>query len=840
MRDLSVIGPAVAGRGTELVRARAHLAQAGGVTLVGAAGVGKTHLARALVDGRAEWIVATRAAAAIPFGAFARYLDDPGPHGAWPGPHALPAVIMRRLLGLLAGVASAVVVDDAHLLDDGSAALVHELAREPSLRLVLVLRAGEPVPGGLDRLRPVIHLDALDPPGVGRLAAGIIGGPLDPAATAALHRLSGGNALACAELVRSALADATLRRDPDGRWRWAEGQRRGGVTRVLIERLAGATRAEREVLQLVALAEPADADAVAAVTDPALVESMCERGWLHASHAGDQLTLPHPLYGEVLLDGATPVTLRRLRRSLADRLTGPGHLLRRVILRLDAADTAPDEELLAGADEALSRLDGPLAERLARAVTADSPRRAELLARALLLRQRWDEAEQVLAAAVMAYPGRPELIGARVSNLVRGLRRDDLAIAFLERERPDPFVAVQLAVLRRQYAAAVDACAADPLLADLDLAGPAGYAIHQLAGAYYQLGMVAEGLALLRHHDRAGMPAEVLLSLRFGMIGSLLAAGRPDEAAALADALIGWGESARWPVASCLGTAAAGAVRAYRGDYPGAARLLRSARDAAPGVPPGVRHWLACQLAMAEAALGRIDAAFSVLRAATDIRESGSMPYVAVDERRAGAFVHACAGAPASADLLDLFEDQAGCAAYAVAVEIALLLARTDDPGRAAALLDRLPALAGVYAAHAAFVRALAAGSAAELVAVSDSYAEVGALGLAAEAADHAARGHDPASRKSTAAAARRRDRLLAGGVTALPWGPQSAPSGLSPREREVAALAAEGLSNPEIATRLVLSVRTVENHLHSSYAKLGVTGRAQLRAALGWGRSGG
>ncbi|GHJ49264.1 LuxR family transcriptional regulator [Catellatospora sp. TT07R-123] len=837
MRDLSAVGPAVAGRGAELARARAFLTGSGGVTLVGASGMGKTHLARALVGGRAEWIAATRAASAIPFGAFARFLDDPGPRGAWPGPRALPAVILRRLLAQLREGTSTIVVDDAHLLDDGSAALVHELARDPSLRLVLVVRAGEPVPGGLGGLRPAVHLDALDETGVARVAAAVLGGALDPAAAADLHRLSGGNALACTELVRSALADATLHRGPDGRWQWTDRQRRGGVTGVLLQRLAGLTRAEREVLQLVALAEPADTDAVAAVGGPALVEALCEQGWLVASAAGDQLSLPHPRYGEVLLDGATPVTLRRLRRALADRLTGPGHLLRRVTLRLDAADTAPDAELLAGADEALSRLDGPLGERLARAAAADGPRRAELLSRALLLQQRWADAEQVLAAATAAYPGRPELVGARVSNLVRGLRRDDLAIAFLEGERPDPVTAVQLAVLRRQYAAAVRACAADPLLADLDLAGPAGYAIHQLAGAYYQLGMVAEGLALLRHHDRPGMPAEVLLSLRFGMVGSLLAAGRPDEAQTLAQTLSHWGEQAGWPLASCLGEAAAGGVRAYRGDFAGAARSLRAALGAAGAVPAGVRHWMACQLAAAEAALGRVDAAYEVLRTATALRESGSMPYVAVDEHRARAFVRACAGVPAAAELRDLFDDQLGCAAYAVAVEAALLLARVDDAAGARDLLDRLPPLAGVYAIHAGFVRALAAGSAADLLEVCDRYAAAGAAGLAAEAADRAARCGGRTPRKLAATAAWRRDRLVAGGATALPWWSGTpAPSGLSPREREVAGLAAEGLSNPEIAARLVLSVRTVENHLHSSYAKLGVTGRAELRAALGWG----
>src|SRR6478672_11190 len=51
----------------------------------------------------------------------------------------------------------------------------------------------------------------------------------------------------------------------------------------------------------------------------------------------------------------------------------------------------------------------------------------------------------------------------------------------------------------------------------------------------------------------------------------------------------------------------------------------------------------------------------------------------------------------------------------------------------------------------------------------------------------------------------------------------------LTPREREIALLAAAGSSSREIADRLVVSVRTVDNHLHNAYRKLGVTRRQDL-----------
>jgi DNA-binding CsgD family transcriptional regulator len=59
-----------------------------------------------------------------------------------------------------------------------------------------------------------------------------------------------------------------------------------------------------------------------------------------------------------------------------------------------------------------------------------------------------------------------------------------------------------------------------------------------------------------------------------------------------------------------------------------------------------------------------------------------------------------------------------------------------------------------------------------------------------------------------------------------------STAGGLTAREAEVLGLVAQGLTNPQIATRLGLSTRTVITQIESAAARLGATGRTQAAAA--------
>src|SRR5438105_2050639 len=127
-----------------------------GVVLAGAAGVGKTRLASEAI-GRAEgqgaattWVVATRASASIPFGPFAHLLSESLP--ATDSGLELLRGIADTLTSRAQGRRLVIGIDDAHLLDHGSAALAHQLASSAGFFVLATTRSGEPTPDSVTAL----------------------------------------------------------------------------------------------------------------------------------------------------------------------------------------------------------------------------------------------------------------------------------------------------------------------------------------------------------------------------------------------------------------------------------------------------------------------------------------------------------------------------------------------------------------------------------------------------------------------------------------------------------------------------------------------------------------
>lgn len=168
-----------------------------------------------------------------------------------------------------------------------------------------------------------------------------------------------------------------------------------------------------------------------------------------------------------------------------------------------------------------------------------------------------------------------------------------------------------------------------------------------------------------------------------------------------------------------------------------------------------------------------------------------------------------------------------------------LLLHEAVRLGRPRQALEPLRAVAAdgpgmlipTFARHA---EALAQGDGHGLEEVAERFAGLGATLHAVEAAAQAAAGHRNSGRGRRARQAAARAEAWRTHCEGA-WAPDlGAPThGLTPREREIALLAAQGSTSPQVAEQLMVSSRTVDNHLRAVFAKLCVAGRTELADLL-------
>ncbi|WP_149179174.1 helix-turn-helix transcriptional regulator, partial [Streptomyces sp. TRM49041] len=282
-----------------------------------------------------------------------------------------------------------------------------------------------------------------------------------------------------------------------------------------------------------------------------------------------------------------------------------------------------------------------------------------------------------------------------------------------------------------------------------------------------------------------------------------------------------------------------------------AARAVALFREAATAHVPGEwfapRAWRLAQLAGVLAERGDAAQALGVLDEARAVRDEEWVTPLAADAvALQHALVEACLGdrTTAARRALDVAERAARAGRTTQALTALHLAARAGSAARAAMLvLSGRAAGSAADAVTARHIRALADHDGDALDHVSEDFASLGLLPLAAEAAGQASRAHREGRDRRRARASQAAGTELSARCDVRPpdWAVpdgqgRPAPVGprLTSREREVAVLAAAQLSNQEIADRLVVSVRTVENHLYRAYGKLGVTTRAELPQRLG------
>ncbi|MGO8937843.1 MAG: AAA family ATPase [Mycobacterium sp.] len=228
-----------------------------GIVVIGAAGVGKTTLARSVTQSlpaRVRWVAGTESARSLPLGVFAHLVGQ----GTARDPIAFMAAARETLCS---GENSMLGVDDAHLLDHLSATLLHQLALEGSARIVATIRSGEEVPDAITSLWKDGYLERLQLSPFNQaecvgLIEQVLGGRLEGMSADLMWEASGGNALFVRHLVEGALEAGTLRQ-VRGVW-----QLRGGtavtseLASLLDDRIERLPEEEAHVLRLLAFAEP--------------------------------------------------------------------------------------------------------------------------------------------------------------------------------------------------------------------------------------------------------------------------------------------------------------------------------------------------------------------------------------------------------------------------------------------------------------------------------------------------------------------------------------------------------------------------------------------------------
>ncbi len=866
-----------------LARAEREKGHPAGMVLVGPAGVGKTRLVReALRQAEAAGTptllaIATRSAADLPYGALSPVLARAAvPQRAesvtqW---HQEVADALRD-----GERRTVLAIDDAHLLDPAGAALVLHLALTGAVTVLASIRRGEEAPDAVtalwrDALTQRIDLQPFSVTETEDFLSAVLGGRVEPATAREFARVSGGNVLYAAELVRGSVQAGALRQDGDV-WRWD-----GRI--VLAPRLVDAVRRrfgrltdDRQVaLAAVALAEPLSLplaeriigrDALTGLGAAGLITTAAEDG-------RPRCRVTHPLFGEVALDMVGPLVRRDLCRELADGLRSlpdrSDHETLRLATWLLDLEADPGADLLEDAALAANRsFDFALAQRLAQA--APDPARpgvAVQLARAWNGTNRFDDARRALTAAepalthASAQVREHYLMAAYTAWYMGGGRRDE-TLGMLERfeHAQDAHEAEgwQLRALATTYRSNV-------LLDDgrLDEAVAATEAVLSRADEASAISVVvsletaAEALAYLGQVPRARGLHERLRALaatgppeaRRGWITSTLQEvlcltfdDEIDRAAQLARRIMVETADVADPEMTALVGLVAGATALQHGRPVAAEAMLADAAHAYTKADIGnAASWVRTLQAQALALQGRAREARAHLTEARARTHRHRVARTVPDLVLAEVLTAATAGRADDAARRALQgADEVGSMIVHRARLLHLAVRLGADPEQVRPALAEAADRAACVQPQALLehVTALAASDGPHLLDLADAFAERGSLLVAAQVAADAARVLHAAHQDVAAARAQARCRALAkrcDGVL-LPDLPTGDPlPRLSRRESQIARLAARGLSNGQIAEELVLSVRTVESHLYQAYGKLGVRRRDQLASALG------
>ncbi|WP_203336182.1 LuxR family transcriptional regulator [Nocardioides limicola] len=824
------------------------------VTVHGEAGVGRSRLLAELAHrlgpdvGHVVHVTGSQILATVPLGALSAHLPAHALHDdRLADPGQLFAFAGAALGGEAKGRPTVVIADDVTLLDPTSQLLIAQLAAARRIKVLAAVRAGEPVPDAFVAAWNTacdvrVDLGPFTATMAQRLLETVLGGRVARRAVTTLHDASGGSPLYLRELTSAALAEGTLA-ERSGIWQLIGDPGTTPTLRDLVlARIDHLDPDGREIVERLAVCGPLRPMHLPGTEVRRHLRVLEDEGLISVSD--DRVTLADPVVTSVVAD-----TMARLRREdilteqaalLAGESGGEPDLLQVTTWQLEAGVTPNLDALRSAARIAAAARDHLSVLRFTAAGLSGVPEDPELLllrGAALLRTGRTEEAMLVLGR----HPHGLEVTLPIAMVAVLTGRGPHAALELLEgvaATGPLAQAGVSLARAMALLPAGQAAAAEGAVAAAAELLGDSEPEQAVLAHAW------ALPLACRGQQSAAVAAAEQAMDfardstlqvpgLTVGETALTLATVQhlcADHARARATAVraLEEGFTSRDEIVVRCAEYLLGRIALEAGQLDAAQRWLDETVSSATAVgPPGLASLARLSLAAAHSLAGQVEQASAVLEAVAPGEVAGplreiSQAWLAVasdDIESAVAAVRSAAKEAHAAGHLQLAAHAWQLAVEADRAAEAVTPLREIAEEAGSPYLDRL-------ARHA---EASAAGDHEALIAVAGEWEEAGAFRLAAAAAATATRslprGRDMGPTRARAEELARRCPEVQ--VPALRVVDSADP--LTPREREIARMAAAGATSKEIAGHLFLSSRTVDNHLQSVYAKLGISSRREL-----------
>lgn len=869
------------GREREFAVAADRLQPGTGVIVAGGPGSGRTAFASALADtarrrGNAPlWIAATESLRELPFGAFGWMLGRTANTAARTDALATIGSGLRFHDG---ATPTTLIVDDAHLLDEHSADAVLQAVSTRAVGVVLTVDAGAKLPTGVARLAndgfvSAIELKPFDRIEIARVITELLSGEPAPSTVELLLRWSGGVAATLGAIVE------TGRREDrfvpiQGQWWWVgEAPAPDVVTERIDRRLTELDPLSADALAAVAIAEWMTAGELERLHGSTALVQLEDAGLIETRDDGMQLVVrcAGGLVAQTVVGRLAPLRARELSRRCLAMLAAPAaadELVRAARLSIHAGPAHPIDpstDLMLRAGSMLRLSEPSVAHRLVEAGHRWSPSVDSQVGLLFDLLEHGDVegASVALEAATRSIEARGtiEIEQERVR-----LTEAEFAVELFGRR--DARAAREVVEAARgcagtgAYRAALDSMEAQSYMmsarpdrtrpiAQRVLDGPdaspkaklrAGIALSttmMLAGETEAARRLAVALLDQARQSNAVMPTAA------GMLQAQLAFIQLWRGE-MAPLLAAHPATGRWPAPPAGGgcddadgssptftwALLAGIVAHLRGEHSEAVGRLREAvvqQSSGRGIFQAEAHaWLAVALCDS----GDRTEADAVMRTYPE-RCLTVLP--GLSSWAHGVIACAAGRLEDGEHLLRSAADEAAAVGASLCEARYLVeLAERCDSGRVtvrlAALADDIDAWLLQLLCRSAVARS--DGDIDTLLTTASQLAERGFAVRAATIARDAERlaraeGNTQQAR-SAARIRRRRSRTADAAIVG-----SGAVARLTRREAEVAGLAAGGLTDRQIAARLVVSVRTVESHLASSYRKLDVASRTDLSIAL-------